>query len=203
MKELPLERDIWLAFKAGDRKALGQIFECYYPLLHHYGRKMCQNSTLTEDVLQDFFLYLYEHRQSLKDLDSLKAYLFASFRRRLLRHLKRIEKERHTPLHEVTHASCFVAFSKEELLIEAETSAIRHNLLIDSLNQLPQRQREVLYLRYYNQMSLEEISTVMEISKQGAANTLYKAFKFLRKNANIVKIKDLSISLSLLGIHFF
>lgn len=203
MEELPLERDIWLDFKAGDRNALGQIFERYYPLLHHYGKNMSQNSSLTEDVLQDFFLYLYEHRASLKELDSMKAYLFASFRRRLLRHMKRIAKETHIPLQDFQDSPHVVQFSKEELIIEEQSNEIRRTLLIESLNQLPPRQREVLYLRYYNHMNLEEISEVMEISKQGVANTLYKAFKALRKHGNIHKIKDLSLYFSLFGIPFF
>jgi len=65
------DKFIWKSLKEGDLNAFGVLFETYYPLLHSYGLKISQNEALTEDTLQDFFLYIYEHRQNLSDLDTI------------------------------------------------------------------------------------------------------------------------------------
>lgn len=200
MKEAHSARETWKAFKAGDREALGTIFKMYYPLLHHYGLKISHNEILTEDLLQDFFLYLYEHRESLKDLDSLKAYLFASFRRMLLRRLKQNRKQEHYLSSDFLDSKEYIQFSIEELLISNENKSTWKKTLSKTLNKLPKRQREVVYLRYYNEMSLVEIAEVMNITYQGVSNTLYKAFKSLRKNTSLVKIKDLVIVILIFGV---
>ncbi len=194
MEKMQSERQIWQAFKKGDRDALALIFTAYYPLLHHYGLQISRDSALTEDLLQDFFLYLYERRENLSDLDSPRAYLFTSFRRMLLRKLKSASQQS-VALDEVSGAQPFVQFSVEELQIKGEEATFRVDILIRTLNKLPGRQREVIYLRYYNDMSLTEIAEVMSITYQGVANTLQKAFNVLRKDVNVLKMRELGILL--------
>ena len=174
------------------------IFTAYYPLLHHYGLQISRDSALTEDLLQDFFLYLYERRKNLSDLDSPRAYLFTSFRRMLLRKLKSADRQS-VSLEEVASAQPFVQFSVEELQIKGEEATFRVDILIHTLNKLPGRQREVIYLRYYNDMSLKEIAEVMSITYQGVANTLQKAFNVLRKDVNVLKIRELGVLLAMMA----
>ena len=185
------EREIWQALKKGNRDALGLIFNAYYQPLHHYGMKICPDATLIKDLLQDFFLYLYEHRQNLSDLDNLRPYLFASFRRRLLRQLKS-DSIRQIWLREAFQNGNYIQFSEEELLIKQEQISIQKSTLIQMLSNLPPRQREVIYLRYYNDMSLKEIAAVMSISYQAVVNTIYKAFKTLRNDTRLIKIIHLA-----------
>ncbi|MEM8523267.1 MAG: sigma-70 family RNA polymerase sigma factor [Bacteroidota bacterium] len=81
-----------------------------------------------------------------------------------------------------------------------EEEAQKHHLLEQVLNELPTRQREVIYLKYYNNLSSKEIAEVMEISQQGVLNTLYKAFKKLRSN---IKLQVLSNVISLIYLLFY
>ena len=185
------EREIWQALKKGDRQALEFIFKTYYQPLHHYGLKICPNDTLIKDLLQDFFLYLYDHRKNLSDLDNIRPYLFASFRRRLLRHLK-TDSSKQNSLKAAFSDKNYIQFSEEELLIANEEAAIHKSTLIQMLAKLPARQREVIYLRYYNDMNLKEIAGVMSISYQAVVNTTYKAFKTLREDAGLMKLIKLA-----------
>lgn len=57
------EKEIWQSFKQGDQNALAIIFQKNYSDLHNYGLRICGNSAITEDCLQDFFLYLFNHRK--------------------------------------------------------------------------------------------------------------------------------------------
>lgn len=178
---------LWNAFKSGNRDALNSLFTTYYPVLYRYGKKICNDSHLVEENLQDFFLYLYERRAGLNTPNSIKSYLLKSFRRRLLDHLVSergyLKKAALYAEHQVD-----IQFSIEELMTRQEEGEQVRHILLELLNSLPKRQREVLYLRYYDGLSLEEVAEVLSITYQGAVNTVYKAIKALRSNESLSQI---------------
>lgn len=182
---------LWKQFKAGDKLALDVIFKRYYPLLHNYGNKLTQNTSLTEDCLQDFFLYIYEHRQNLKDLDSIKPYLFKAFRNRLLKYLK--ANTNLISLEEVEKNGLPIEFSIEEIMIEQENTQLQNKQILHILHQLTNKQRELIYLKYYNNLTIKEIAEVVDISYQGVLNGLSKTMKKLKKVLVLVLVFAFSI----------
>ena len=52
---------LWKSLKEGDLKSFSVLFKKFYPSLHSYGLKISRDEALTEDALQDFFVYIYEH----------------------------------------------------------------------------------------------------------------------------------------------
>jgi len=72
-------------------------------------------------------------------------------------------------------------FSAEEITVKQEFMSIRADALALILNDLSVREREAIYLKYYSDLGIKEISSVMDISYQSVLNTLQKAFKKLRK----------------------
>jgi RNA polymerase sigma factor (sigma-70 family) len=78
---------------------------------------------------------------------------------------------------------CFhVEFSVEQLLIREQTLKDTSEKLITMLNQLPRRQKEILYLRFFQELEVEQIVQVMEIHPQSAYNLLHKAIHRLRQS---------------------
>lgn len=182
---------LWKGFKSGDKAALNTLFRKYYPLLHNYGRKLTQNTELTEDCLQDFFLYLYEHRRNLKDVDTIKPYLFKAFRNRLFKYLK--TNANLLSLDALEKNSLSIQFSAEELMIQQENAQLQSAQMLPLLNQLTNKQKELIYLKYYNNLSITDIAEVVGISYQGVLNGLGKTMKKLRKILAFAFVSVLSI----------
>ena len=182
---------LWRGFKSGDKAALNILFRRYYPLLHNYGSKLTQNKGLTEDCLQDFFLYLYEHRQNLKDVDTIKPYLFKAFRNRLFKYLK--ANTNFISLETIEKHGLPIEFSAEELMIRQENIQLQSAQILPLLNQLTNKQKELIYLKYYNNLSITDIAEVVGISYQGVLNGLGKAMKKLRKVLAFALVSVLSI----------
>ncbi len=172
------EKTIWHLFVEGEVKAFSTLFKSYYSQLHNYGLKISGNSSITEDCLQTFFVYLYDNRQNLGTVNHIKAYLFVSFRRALLKNLKKERK--YTNYEEYFEISKVFEFSAEELIVEQEFTNVRSHALSQLLNRLSARERESIYLKYYSGLTTHEIAEVMEISYQSVLNTLQKAFTKLR-----------------------
>ena len=173
-------KQLWVAFKSGEEKAFSKLFHDYYFRLYHYGLKLVQEKELVKDVLQDFYLYLFESRESLADeVNNVTSYLLASFRRRLLREInnRRVEKTRQN---EASPEDYLFVIGIEEIIIKKESKAQNKKTVVRLLSELPPRQREILYLKYYMDLTLPEIADTLSISYQVVANHLYRALKKLK-----------------------
>jgi RNA polymerase sigma factor (sigma-70 family) len=180
------DKFIWKSLKEGDLKAFSVLFETYYPQLYSYGLKISKDVSVTEDTLQDFFLYVYEHRENLSDLDTISPYLFTAYKRFLLNVIKKNRKLKSTDFSEEIIAD--IKFTKEELIIEQETEDFRTKNIYKLLNKLPKRQKEAIYLKYYSGLKATEISEIMDINYQSVVNTLHKAIKSLKEEISILKL---------------
>lgn len=173
---------IWVAFKSGNENAFSNLYFNYYSRLYHYGLKLVQEEELVKDALQDFFLYLFENRESLVDeVNNITSYLLVSFRRRLLRKVKNRKTNRNHQEHYFTEDFLFV-ISIEDIIIEKESKEQDKEKVFCLLNKLPARQREILYLKYYMNLSIPETAAALDISYQVVANHLYRAHKKLRES---------------------
>jgi RNA polymerase sigma factor (sigma-70 family) len=180
------DKFLWKALKEGDLNAFSVLFESYYPQLHSYGLKISKSTAVTEDTLQDFFLYIYEHRENLSDLDTIAPYLFTSYKRFLLKVMKKNEKFKHTDFSNEIFVD--IQFTAEELITNQETAIFKNKNLSHLLNKLPNRQKEAIYLKYYSGLKALEISEVMGINYQSVVNTLHKGIKNLKEEISIIKL---------------
>jgi len=173
------EKSIWYFFVKGDLDAFSDLFKGYYTALYNYGLKISGNVALTEDCLQDFFIYLFDNKQKLGEVNNIRSYLFVSFRRAIF---KKLKKERVFVDHdEAIESKVKFEFSPEEIAIQQELTTMKRTVIADLLNGLSAREKEAVYLRYYSDLTPNQISTVMDISYQSVLNTLQKAFVKLRK----------------------
>lgn len=188
MTDNQFEKSIWDSFLEGSRTAFSTLFKLHYASLHNYGLKISGNACVTEDCLQDFFVYLFENRMHIGAVNSIKSYLFISFRRALLKTLK---KERAYIDYDIPlELLLSFEFSSEEVAIKQEFTTIKSSVLTQLLNVLSVREREAIYLKYYSNLKLSEIALVMNISYQSVLNTIQKAFIKLRKDVEKKALED-------------
>jgi len=158
-----------------EQQEFEQIFLQYHPILLHYGVSIVRDDALVEDCIQELFVHLYEKKIVLKDIQNLKAYLFTALRRRILEKIKK-----NSTIH-LTINQTDIQYSQELFLISQEINEEKLALLNTYLNQLPSRQKEAIYLKFFNNLSAKEIADIMGITTQVVTNTVYKALKKLRE----------------------
>lgn len=185
MQNLP-DKFVWKSLKEGDINAFSVLFEHFYPKLHNYGLKISKNVAVTEDTLQDFFLYIYEHRENLSDLDKIAPYLFTSYKRFLLKVLNKNGKLNKTDF--AFENIIDVEFTAEEVMTNQENVNFKNKNLSILLNKLPKRQKEAIYLKYYSGLKTKEISEIMNVNYQSAVNLIYKALNNLKEDISILKL---------------
>ncbi len=178
----PDEAELWREFKGGNKWALSCIYRQYVRMLYNYGTRLSADDGLIEDCIQDLFIDLWRNRAGLSDTDSIKYYLFRSLRRRIARKAHK-KLSQHTQLGEVPEAyDRETAHSAETELIHEQTLQARKEHLQAALNHLSQRQREAIFLRYYADMSPQEIAQIMSLNYQSACNLLHRALTALKQH---------------------
>lgn len=172
---------IWLSFKQGNEDAFNELIELYYPAMLNYGLRFRKDRELVKDCIQDLFLELWKNRNSVGDVRMPKSYLLISLRRKLLREVGRIRWLKEAP--EISDDYDFeVQFAIETYLINTEIQHEDLKKLKKSLAQLTKRQREAVYLRFYQELSYEDIADTMGINRHSAVNLVYEAIRFIKNN---------------------
>lgn len=175
-----MERAVWAEFRNSNRKALDYIFEKHVRLLYIYGGKICKDQGLVEDCIQDLFTELWNKRKVLGDTDNIKFYLFKSLRRKIVRRLSADQRFLGDQLKDQV-AVKEVEFPIEFNIIQEQISNEREVMMKKALASLSERQREAIYLKFYEKLAYQQIAGVMDIDLKSAYNIVSKAIDTLRK----------------------
>lgn len=185
----PNTLEIWIQFKRGDQKAFDSLYKAYFYALYNYGTRFTADKELVKDSIHDLFINLRKYRGTLnsfekhinKAVDPVKFYLYKSFRRILTKKISASQAGLLTEkIPDNYHFDVIISF--EESLVLEETRKMRIEQLNQSLKKLPPRQKEAIYLRFYEGYSFEQIAGLMESSNiKSTRGLIYKALDNLRK----------------------
>lgn len=173
----------WLAFQTGDKDALAYFFNTFIRNLYNYGLKFTQDEDVIEDTIQDLFICLWTTRKRLSMPVSARNYLLKAFRNLLFRKLSRLRK---MSKFESEYIFFDVELSAEANHIDIEQQLIRDRRLENAIHQLPHRQKEAIYLRFYENASYEKIAEVMDTTVRASYKNVFRALCYLRETLVIM-----------------
>ena len=184
---------IWRRFLGGDTEAFDLLMSSHFRALFQYGSKFSRDREFVKDSIQDLFLTLWEKRENLNVDAEAKPYMMASLRRLMHRSISSKAWVGDESL-EDTDGSFEIEFSVEQTYIENESTIVRTEQLKQLLDELPKRQKEVVYLKYFQEMDRNQISEVMDVTPQTVSNLLQIAIKQLKKHWKVALAALLTIS---------
>lgn len=173
---------LWQQLKNGSELALGKLINRYFNPLLNYGHKFVRDEAFVKDCVQEVFTEIWNRRDRITTPDSVRAYLLSSVRKRVQREGFRqhiIRKDEPTNLE---NNGQLVEFSPEWTIIEQESLAETTQRIAEALAKLPKRQREAIYLRYYQNLERDEIAAIMAVNPQSVSNLLQAAYASMREN---------------------
>jgi RNA polymerase sigma factor (sigma-70 family) len=174
------ESVVWNALREGNRKALDYIYEKYARLLYGYGGKITRDFGVVEDCIQDLFVELWRKHDVLSQTDSIKPYLLKSLRRKIIRRINAEHRLNMDVLQDDYAAT--VESPIEARIIEEQFSIEQQEQLWLAISHLSERQREAVYLKFYEKMNYQELSEILEISLTSTYKLIGKAVDALRKS---------------------
>ena len=173
------DEKLWNDFRSGSKEAFEYLYRNYVSILYNYGFKICQDKMLTKDAIHEVFLSLLTKYDKVNLTNAIKLYLFKSLRIEIFKKLK--AEQRFTDIL-LVDTDFSMDYSTEDKMIEDEITMIRIRELAQVIELLPRRQKECIYLRFYEGMTYQEISDIMDIEVSSVYKMLYKAIEKLYKN---------------------
>ncbi|WP_167607079.1 RNA polymerase sigma factor [Maribellus sediminis] len=173
-------RQTWLKFKGGDMDAFHRIYVAYFDKLYAYGSKLTNEHSVLEDSIQELFLQLYTRRSHLREDVNLEYYLLKSLKLTIYQRLRRKERIIPSGLANEDHESSLFKFKIENA--DEQTDKEGNDELLQALSGLDPKQRELLYLKFYNSLSYKEIGDILGINPDSAKKQVYRIIKKLKHN---------------------
>ena len=169
------------ALKSGDREAFGWIYCKFYLQLCFHAETMIEcdeTSKEAEDLVQDLFANLWASRETLVVKASLKSYLFGSIRNLCMNYIKHLNRRR--DCHNSILAESSEASNSDNPL--SMMMAKETKLAIErAMSVLPEQDRKILTLAFYEELSYKEIAEEMGISENSVGSLLQRAKEKLMK----------------------
>lgn len=155
-----------------------ELYHQHINALHNYGIKFKANRELIEDCIQDLFADLWEKRNELDAIGSVRTYLLGALRRKILR--KIYSDREHT--YDADEFSSFFEMHLSKLSDSDPTFSDEYvQQLSGAFTKLTEKQKEVIYLRFYNKLDFKEIAEVMDVQTRTVYKLAYRAIGLLKE----------------------
>ena len=164
-------------FLCGDDEAYTYIYREYSQELYAYGMHFTSDKGLVEDCIQDVFIKIFQNRRHLQSTDNIKLYLFIALKNKLFNIFRKDIKYSQIDSLEPVFAA---EYTIEDEIIENEREQFLNEKMIRMLEVLSPRQKEIIYYRFVEGLSYEEICQIMDMNYQSTQNLIQRSLKKLR-----------------------
>ncbi|CAN5479408.1 RNA polymerase sigma-70 factor [soil metagenome] len=173
------DETLWRGLREGNKDMFLTLYKKYYHSLLFIGLKEIQDAQQVKDTIQQLFVYIWEKRETINDAKNVKCYLVTCFLRKLSTDRKKLV--RISNLQVVCNHYCEDSQpTPEEKLINKDQQHHLFQLLVNHINHLSARQKELIVLKFYEGLSYEEIVEQTGLSHRTVYNKIHEALKKLK-----------------------
>jgi len=159
-----------------DRRAFDAIYNRYWEELYKSAYRVLRDQDACMDVLQEVFVWLWEHRDNLV-INNLKYYLISAVKYKISNYIRR-EKIRRSFFIEVENIRPEdLTFTEDSVELKELTS-----IILSFTAGLPERARAIFQLSRYEHLSNKEIAERLGISEKTVENQMTTNLKKLRSS---------------------
>ena len=160
----------------GSYHSITQIYEAYADRLYSFVLKQLKNRSLTQDIVQDTFLRLWDNRNQLNSFGNLQAFIFTIAKHQVIDYFRK-------QVNELQFEDFMEYCENQESDVSPEDLLLYDEFLQQlkkSKNILSQREREIYELSREKHIPVKQIAEQLELSEQTVKNYLTSALKILR-----------------------
>ncbi|HEY8389227.1 MAG TPA: sigma-70 family RNA polymerase sigma factor [Parasegetibacter sp.] len=169
----------------GDEYAFSDLIRHYTPIIYRQLLTFIKNAHQAQELTQDVFVSVWRNREKLRTMDNFAGYIYVITRNMAIRALRSIAEQ-----------SVEVPDNKFYKLLQEPDSTLELKelkaILLEGIQRLPERRRQVFQLSRIELLSYEEIATRLNISKSAVKQHIIAAMVFLRtylkKHADITVV---------------
>lgn len=169
------EKKLLLQIREGDVKAFEHIYNIYSPRLYGNIMKIVKSAGVTEELLQDVFQRIWEHRKNIDPEKSFKSYIFTIARNLVYDYFNKASRQRLLERYLQGTEQKLVVNTQHRL--EEKESAL---ILERAVRQLSPQRKLVYTLCKIEGKSYEDVSKTLGISVSTISDHIVKATKSIK-----------------------
>jgi RNA polymerase sigma-70 factor (family 1) len=175
---MPLEeKEIIERIRLGDKDAFEKLFLLYYSAFCRYAYRFLHDKEESEELVQNFFFNLWEKRNTLVNITSLKAYLFRAIHNSCLNYIK------HEKIVENFRDYAVLQSQEQEDYTNEAVNGKELEIIVEkAIQSLPEKVRNVFNLKKQDGLKYQEIAEMLNISVKTVEAYMSTALKILREN---------------------
>lgn len=183
MPEKLTDNELWAATRSGDRQAIAELFRRYYFYLVRQGIYYCNDPEMAKDTANEVFFKFWQNSNTLSEVSNVHAYITTVYLNKLKTELRQKAKNL-DKLDQWTQPEQQER-SYEQILVEIQQGEEHKEKLHRALSKLSPRQKEYLFLKYFEGLSYEAIAEKTGQAVKTIYNTTYEALKILRSEIQL------------------
>lgn len=170
--------------KKGNEKDFKAFFHTYFPRLLYYACRFVDKET-GEDIVQEVFMYVWEHRENITMGDSFISFLYEMVYNKALNVLKhrQVKTERHAEM-EIMQKALDYFSPYDNPVFERIINHEQYEELKTAIDKLPEKGKLCIRMSYLQGLKVKEIAQILQISPRTVETHLYKSVKALREIFN-------------------
>lgn len=159
-----------------DKNAFKEFYRIYFPGLFSFACSILKDKHNAEDVMEDVFLYVWEHRYVLSTVRNVASYLNVTTKNACLNFLQHRDLAGKGGIVDPENLGSGISFRYTSNNAFSDESCNKINAVIDSL---PPKRKLVFKLIKDDGLSYKEVASLLEISEKTVENQMLVAFKQL------------------------
>ena len=162
---------------------ISEIYHQHVNGLFAFGKTFTNQDELIKDCIQDLFFYLIDNPEKVNEIRNIKQYLYTMFRNELIRTLKgRKAWNYYSDAEDLNFKDKTYSLNAVLMEFDINDQMLNKKLIVNEvLTTLTKKQRTIIYLRYHDQLSYEDICKILSINYQSARTLIYRAIQKIRK----------------------
>ncbi len=176
------EKLLALRLKKGDPDAFAEVYDTYVDALYRFIYFKVPSRQDAEDITAEVFMKAWQFASNAdEDIENIRAFLYRIARNAVIDFYRKNAKRDFLPSDE---ALAEVADDHQASLLEAVEIKLEVESMEQLLRKLKDEYREVIILRYVEELSMAEIAAVLNKSKGSIRVILHRALKVARELAD-------------------
>jgi RNA polymerase sigma factor (sigma-70 family) len=178
--------------RLGDKEAFGLLVERYQQMVRHIAKKMIADEWVACELAQESILQAYLSLDHLRDASRFKSWLYG-VTLNICRSYLHDQKVDVLSLESIMGGVHRDSVANSDHTIDPHTIAEAHDLhrlVLEAIDELSARDKEVTLLFYYEQLTLQEIASYSGVSVGAIKGRLHRARKQLQNRLSIVSVPE-------------
>jgi RNA polymerase sigma-70 factor (ECF subfamily) len=158
----------------GNERAFTALYNKYKNIVYSLALKITKSKTLSEEVVQDVFLKIWQKKDELKDIGDFESYLFISGRNHIFNIIKKMAKEEN--LKKNIGNSDLSSYATDSFLEDEQYTLLLNQILL----KLPPQQQKIYQMAKVEGLSHQNIAEILDISPLTVKKHMALALKIIR-----------------------